>query len=316
MRASKYQQEINELLSRGGTLSVNDFMAVCHGMPKPSVYSKIHSLVRDNKIYEVGRGQYQAGYKLKYGATITDWMLEVNRLLIQNCVGVNHCIRENNSNLYVEAAKADLQQVYDCLIEHYKKVVYKKEADRFPAPLDGYIILGPMISTAPLIKIDGVDVPSLEKNLVDSFCSNKSTAANFSREIQRAMEVFPLNINRLNHYAARRGVSNEIAKFVSSVNNERIEMFSATQKYLATIPILRAWVFGSFARGEETPSSDLDLLVDYDFTSKKISLLDTIRYKLDLEKIIGREVDLISNGSLKPFAVESVERDKYLIYER
>ena len=76
-----------------------------------------------------------------------------------------------------------------------------------------------------------------------------------------------------------------------------------------------AWVFGSFARGEETPESDLDLLVDYDH-EVKISLLDIVRFKLDIEKKIQREVDLVENGYLKLFAVASAERDKYLIYER
>ena len=32
--------------------------------------------------------------------------------------------------------------------------------------------------------------------------------------------------------------------------------------------------------------------------------------------LLGRDVDLIADGSLKPYAVESVERDKQLIYER
>ena len=79
--------------------------------------------------------------------------------------------------------------------------------------------------------------------------------------------------------------------------------------------IVRAWVFGSFARGEETAESDLDLLVTYDF-SHGIGLLQTIRYQLDMEQLIGREVDLVESTSLKPFAIPSAERDKYLIYER
>ena len=74
-------------------------------------------------------------------------------------------------------------------------------------------------------------------------------------------------------------------------------------------------MFGSFARREENDSSDLDLLVDYDST-EGLSLLDIVKYKLDLEKLIGREVDLVENGYLKPFALPSAERDKYLIYER
>ncbi|MBO6081884.1 MAG: nucleotidyltransferase domain-containing protein [Bacteroidales bacterium] len=92
-------------------------------------------------------------------------------------------------------------------------------------------------------------------------------------------------------------------------------MFSSLQNYLSSIPVIRAWVFGSFARGEETAESDLDLLVDYD-KSEKISLFDIVGYKLEMEKIAGREVDLVENGFLKSFAVPSAEKDKYLIYEK
>ena len=95
----------------------------------------------------------------------------------------------------------------------------------------------------------------------------------------------------------------------------REELFASVRDYLANSAITKAWVFGSFARGEETPDSDLDLLVEYD-SKAHISLLGIVRIKLDLESIIHREVDLVTNGSLKPFAVDSVNRDKYLLYER
>ena len=35
-----------------------------------------------------------------------------------------------------------------------------------------------------------------------------------------------------------------------------------------------------------------------------------------LETLLGRKVDLVANGSVKPFALESINRDKILIYER
>lgn len=172
-----------------------------------------------------------------------------------------------------------------------------------------------MVSDSPLIEYDDIKIHSLEKKLVDDYCRHREMKESFSFELQKALEVFPVNMNRLHRYATRRGVSEEISVSLSSINENRIRMFSATQNYLATIPVLRAWVFGSFARGEETSNSDLDLLVDYDKDSR-VSLLDIVRFKLDLEKIIGREVDLVSNGYLKPFAAASAERDKYLIYER
>ena len=108
---------------------------------------------------------------------------------------------------------------------------------------------------------------------------------------------------------------NPTADEIREVVKDRIDMFSKLQRYMAGTAIVKAWVFGSFARGEEKKDSDLDILVDYD-PSANLSLLGAIRYKLDMEKLIGREVDLVENGYLKPFAIPSCERDKYLIYER
>lgn len=315
MRPPRYRDEIGELLEKDGIITVEDFVFSCPDMPKPSVYSKIRSLLRDNKIYEVGRGQYRAGNKLKYKVPVTDWMKSVNSLLLEHCVGVNYCIYEHLSNLYIEASKLDFQQIYGCLKKHYSKVVYKKDADRFPAVLEGYIIIGPMVSDAPLVECEVLLTPSIEKKLVDDLCSKNAQKSAFLAELQRSMEVYPVNLNRLHRYATRRGVSDELSFLLSSLNQSRIELISAIQKYLATIPVLRAWVFGSFSRMEERPDSDIDLLVDYD-DSLKISLMDIVGYKLGLENIIGREVDIIRNGSLKPFAVESANKDKYLIYER
>lgn len=84
--------------------------------------------------------------------------------------------------------------------------------------------------------------------------------------------------------------------------------------YFKDQPIMRAWIFGSFARGEETSLSDVDLLVEYD--KDGISLLKHAIMISDLEKLLNRRVDLVEDGTLLPFAVESANRDKKLIYER
>lgn len=92
------------------------------------------------------------------------------------------------------------------------------------------------------------------------------------------------------------------------------EMQQTIVDYFKTQPILRAWLFGSFARGDETPVSDVDLLVQYD--ENGISLLKHCAMINDLEALLDRPVDLVQDGMLMPFAVESANRDKKLIYER
>lgn len=92
-------------------------------------------------------------------------------------------------------------------------------------------------------------------------------------------------------------------------------MIPQLQMCLSVQPVKKAWMFGSCSRGEERPDSDVDILVEYDKTSR-ISLMTISRIACALKKAIGRNVDLIEEGHLKPFAQESANRDKILIYER
>ena len=85
--------------------------------------------------------------------------------------------------------------------------------------------------------------------------------------------------------------------------------------YFKTQPILKAWLFGSYARGEQTPLSDVDILVVYD-DNAKVSLLKHAAMINDLEKLLDCPVDLVEDGTLLKFAEESANREKKLIYER
>ena len=92
-------------------------------------------------------------------------------------------------------------------------------------------------------------------------------------------------------------------------------MIELIRNYFKTQPVLKAWLFGSFARGEENYFSDVDLLVEYD-ENVGVSLLKHAGMICDLEKILDRPVDLAEDGTLRPRIAESVNRDKKLIYER
>lgn len=88
------------------------------------------------------------------------------------------------------------------------------------------------------------------------------------------------------------------------------------QSYFKTQPISRAWVFGSFSRGEERADSDIDLIVQYDRTHQRVGLFTIVGIQQHLQHLLGRKVDLVEDGTLMPFATESANNDKILIYER
>ncbi len=85
--------------------------------------------------------------------------------------------------------------------------------------------------------------------------------------------------------------------------------------YFKTKPVLKAWLFGSFARGEQTDKSDVDILFIPDM-SQKFSLFTLGGMYMDLKEKLGREVDLVPEGTLLPFASKTAEQEKELIYER
>lgn len=103
-------------------------------------------------------------------------------------------------------------------------------------------------------------------------------------------------------------------KITPAMTREMIQQKIA--EYFETQPVLKAWIFGSFARGEETPQSDVDILFVPDRSGKPFTLFTMGGMYMDLKELLGREVDLIEEGSLRPYAVESANRDKILIYER
>lgn len=95
---------------------------------------------------------------------------------------------------------------------------------------------------------------------------------------------------------------------------ETNQLFELLANYFVSQPVLKAWLFGSYARGEQNADSDVDILVALD-KSQPIGLRFFGMWN-DLEDILGRNVDLVSEGTLLPFAQETAERDKILIYER
>jgi predicted nucleotidyltransferase len=72
----------------------------------------------------------------------------------------------------------------------------------------------------------------------------------------------------------------------------------------------RLAVFGSLARGQATRDSDIDLLVE---APEGTSTFDFLRFRRLLENVLGREVDLVSYGGLKPVVDDDIRREAALL---
>ena len=103
---------------------------------------------------------------------------------------------------------------------------------------------------------------------------------------------------------------------ISDILPMNVNVIDNIRQYFSTQPVRKAWLFGSFSRGEETAQSDVDILVEFDRSGKPVTLLTYARMWRELEERLGRNVDLVEDGTLKSYAVESANHDKRLIYER
>jgi predicted nucleotidyltransferase len=84
------------------------------------------------------------------------------------------------------------------------------------------------------------------------------------------------------------------------------------QDYFKTRPVLKAYLFGSTARGTNNHDSDIDILVDLDY-SQKIGLA-FFQMQTDLEELLNARVDLVSSQGISPYIKPFADQEKELIY--
>lgn len=96
-----------------------------------------------------------------------------------------------------------------------------------------------------------------------------------------------------------------------NLDNNKIEI---VKRYFETRPVLNAYLFGSYVRGDADSQSDIDILVDLDYSQRIV--LQFIQMKIDLEKILDNKVDLVSSNGLSKYIKPLIDSEKQLIYAR
>jgi uncharacterized protein len=86
------------------------------------------------------------------------------------------------------------------------------------------------------------------------------------------------------------------------------------QQYFTQQPILKAYLFGSYGRGTADEQSDIDLLVELDYT-QPIGL-EFVQMQLDLQQLLSKKVDLVSARGLSKYLQPIIDLEKKLIYAR
>lgn len=84
--------------------------------------------------------------------------------------------------------------------------------------------------------------------------------------------------------------------------------------FFSNLPVKKAYIFGSYSRNEADEQSDIDILVELDH-STPIGM-KFFAYQQELENILQKKVDLLSEEGLSKYSRPIIEKDKVLIYEK
>ena len=73
----------------------------------------------------------------------------------------------------------------------------------------------------------------------------------------------------------------------------------------------RIEIFGSFARGEATQESDIDVIVEF---KKRKSLLELVGIEQEIEDKLGRKVDLLTEKSISPYLIGRIKKESKVVF--
>jgi predicted nucleotidyltransferase len=93
-----------------------------------------------------------------------------------------------------------------------------------------------------------------------------------------------------------------------SALGEVLSTLKAHQAELRSLGVCHAAVFGSVARGEARPDSDIDVLVDLD-PERPMGIFEYARLKLYVADLLGRSGDVVNRKTLKPLLRDAILRD-------
>lgn len=210
-----------------------DLLTTIFGMKPITARQYLSSLAKDNELVRVGHGVYVITQKQQFAYSPSDFVRKIHTELANELPFTDFCIYDGsilapiqhhlstNRAVYVETNRDAVDSVFARLREQYKNV-YKQPSVAFMSDYvdlrEECIIVKALVTESPVMKVDGIKVPSLEKLLVDT---QKDADFDYLRGsesfnmFQQAFDLFVINTGKMMRYAKRRGIDKEIEKLIS-----------------------------------------------------------------------------------------------------
>ena len=194
---------------------------------------RIHRLKKKGIIQSIARGKYTIANKHSFTLESDKFIKKINRLFLQKYDDIDYCIWNtrclNNfmihqpiSAFYVLETDKDITESTFYYLKDNNVKVFNNPTEQIMeqyvmGELD-VVVVKPLVSRAPLIKVGQIVFPELEKILVDIFCDNHQFYIYGGQEMinifENAFHHYNINYSSLYAYAARRGKKDLIKSFI------------------------------------------------------------------------------------------------------
>ena len=233
MNASKRQ--ILDFAKENQRVSVS-FLALS-GMKPATARQYLSSLAKDNELVRVAQGEYALPDKQSFRYVPSEEVKKIYASLKSELPFTDFCIYDGsilfpiqhhlsiNKAIYVETNRDAVESVFARLKEQHKDVYRQPDSAFMYDYVDlrkQCIIVKTLVTEAPLMTVDGVRVPTLEKMLVDTQKDadfDYVHGAESQYMYQMAFDLYIINTQRLMRYARRRGISQDIQELLNQICN-------------------------------------------------------------------------------------------------
>jgi predicted nucleotidyltransferase/plasmid maintenance system antidote protein VapI len=110
-------------------------------------------------------------------------------------------------------------------------------------------------------------------------------------------------------------VAEETLAYRKAIAVNRTSLLRKFKRIMEDFPAInKAWIFGSFARNEEGPSSDIDIMIEVP-ENLTFSLFDMAEVREKLQALVPRNIDLVISRAITPELFERIKVERKLFYE-
>ena len=200
-----------------------------------TITMRISELKKEGIVQNPSRGIYTINQKANYDPDISPKLKKLNNTLKKQFPFVRFCVWDTiwlnefmlhqpfRFYLVAEVEKDVIESVFYLLSESYSKIFLNPNAEvfeRYVFLVENPLIIKPLISESPIELVDGMNVPKLEKLLVDLLI-DKDLYGSQQFEIdfiyKSAFEKYTINLGMMKRYARRRNREKEVLNVLDSI---------------------------------------------------------------------------------------------------